>query len=147
MAAAPTREKPKRPATVMVVEPDVLVRTPIAEYLRDCGYRVVEGVVPTDVWKLLGEGIAIDIVLAGVQLTGEGEGFALARLLRAHRPEIDVILTSSVAKAVEKASDLCDDGPLAQPYHPDELVRRIERLLRERRRSGRGPEATRRAAF
>lgn len=147
MAAAPTRETPERPAIVMVVEPDVLVRTPIAEYLRDCGYRVVEGVASTDVWKLLGDGVAIDVVLASVGLAGESDGFALASLLRAHRPEIHVILTSSVVKAVEKASDLCDDGPLKQPYHPDEVVRRIENLLRERGRSGGGPEATRRAAF
>ena len=27
---------------VMVVEPDVLVRMTVADYLRECGYRVVE---------------------------------------------------------------------------------------------------------
>ena len=29
--------------TILVVEPDILVRTTIAEYLRDCGYTVLEG--------------------------------------------------------------------------------------------------------
>ena len=28
--------------TVLLAEGDVLVRMPIAEYLRDCGYKVVE---------------------------------------------------------------------------------------------------------
>ena len=27
---------------ILMVEPDVLVRQPIAEYLRECGYKVVE---------------------------------------------------------------------------------------------------------
>lgn len=30
--------------TILVVEPDILVRMVIADYLRDCGYKVVEGV-------------------------------------------------------------------------------------------------------
>jgi hypothetical protein len=49
-------------------------------------------------------------------------------------PSIDVILTSGVAKAAEKAGDLCDEGPLEKPYHPQEVVRRIN-ILRERRRT------------
>ena len=39
--------------TVMVVEPDVLVRMTVADYLRDCGYIVIEGVAAGDVWKVL----------------------------------------------------------------------------------------------
>jgi DNA-binding response OmpR family regulator len=31
-----------RAATVLIVEQDVLVRHPLAEYLRERGYRVVE---------------------------------------------------------------------------------------------------------
>ena len=30
--------------TILVIEPDILVRMVIADYLRDCGYKVVEGV-------------------------------------------------------------------------------------------------------
>jgi hypothetical protein len=45
-----------------------------------------------------------------------------------------VILTSGVAKAADKAGDLCDEGPLAKPYHPQDVVRRIN-LLREGRRT------------
>ena len=31
------------PATLLLVEPDVLVRFAIADYLRECGYKVLEG--------------------------------------------------------------------------------------------------------
>jgi CheY-like chemotaxis protein len=37
-------EKPEALETILVVEDDVLIRMPIAQYLRDCSYRVVEAV-------------------------------------------------------------------------------------------------------
>jgi hypothetical protein len=40
--------------TVLVIEPDIIVRMAIADYLRDCGYKVVEGVTNNDVrWRSL----------------------------------------------------------------------------------------------
>jgi hypothetical protein len=40
--------------TILVVEPDILVRTIIAEYLRNCGYKVLEGATAQDVITVLG---------------------------------------------------------------------------------------------
>jgi CheY-like chemotaxis protein len=102
--------------TIFVVEPDILVRMVIANYLRDCGYKVVEGVNADDVLAVLGAGRKIDIVLLEVQLAGSIDGFGLARQVREDHPDMDVILTSKVRKAADKAGDLCDDGPLEKPY-------------------------------
>jgi CheY-like chemotaxis protein len=121
-------------ATVLVVEPDILVRMVIADYVRDCGYKVVEGVNADEALAVLGAGTKIDVILTEVQLSGSRDGFGLARQIREDHPEIDVILTSGVARAADKAGDLCDDGPLEKPYHPQDVVRRIN-LLRERRRT------------
>jgi CheY-like chemotaxis protein len=125
-------------ATVLVVEPDILVRMVIIDYVRDCGYKVVEGVNADEALAVLGAGTKIDVILTEVQLSGSRDGFGLARQIREDHPEIDVILTSGVARAADKAGDLCDDGPLEKPYHPQELVRRIN-LLRERRRTSLKP--------
>jgi CheY-like chemotaxis protein len=125
-------------ATVLVVEPDILVRMVIADYLRDCGYKVVEGVNADEALAVLGAGTKIDVILTEVQLSGSLDGFGLARQIREDHPEIDVILTSGVARAADKAGDLCDDGPLEKPYHPQDVVRRIN-LLRERRRTSLKP--------
>jgi CheY-like chemotaxis protein len=122
------------PSTLLVVEPDILVRMVIASYLRDCGYRVLEGVTAADVMAVLGSGQKIDVVFSEVRLRGRMDGFGLARWVREHHPGVDVILTSGTARAAERASDFCDDGPLEKPYHPQEVVRRIN-LLRERRRT------------
>ena len=122
------------PSTILVVEPDILVRMVIASYLRECGYRVLEGVTAADVTTVLGSGQTIDVVLSEVRLRGKMDGFGLARWVREHHPGVDVILTSGAARAADKAKDLCDDGPLEKPYEPQEVVRRIN-LLRERQRT------------
>jgi DNA-binding response OmpR family regulator len=106
----------------------------IADYLRGCGYKVFEGVTADDVVTVLGTEHKIDIVLVEVLLTGSMDGFALAQWLREKHPAVDVVLTSGIAKAAEQAADLCDEGPLEKPYHPQEMVRRIN-ILRERRRT------------
>jgi CheY-like chemotaxis protein len=125
-------------SVIIVVEPDILARMVIADYLRDCGYKVVEGVDADDVLAVLEAGRKIDVIMAEVRLAGSLDGFGLARQIREDHPEIDVILTSGVARAADKAGDLCDDGPLEKPYHPQEVVRRIN-LLRERRRTSLKP--------
>jgi CheY-like chemotaxis protein len=133
MADPQPPDKPP-PATVLLVEPDVLVRFAIADYLRECGYKVLEAMSGDEVRVVLQSGRRIDVVFTEVQLGGGMDGFALAQWVRDHYPDIDVVLTSGVAKAAEKAGDLCDEGPLEKPYHPQEVVRRINRL-RERRRT------------
>jgi CheY-like chemotaxis protein len=139
------------PSTVLVVESDILVRMSIAEYLRGCGYKVIEGVTADDVLAVLESGQKIDVIFAEVQPSGDRrrrrprsatplrgrprsmDGFGLAQWVRENHPDIDVILTSGIARAAEKAGDLCDDGPLEKPYHPQEVVRRINLLLERRR--------------
>jgi DNA-binding response OmpR family regulator len=106
----------------------------IADYLRECGYRVIEGATANDVMTVLGARQQIDVIFTEVQLGGSIDGFSLARWVREKHPGVEVILTSGIAKAAEQAADLCDDGPLEKPYHPREVMRRINILL-ERRRS------------
>jgi DNA-binding response OmpR family regulator len=120
--------------TIMVVEPDVLVRMAVSDFLRECGFRVIEGVRADDVWAVLDSQTPIDIVFAEVHLSYEAEGFSLAKKLRQTRSNIDVILTSGIVDAAEKSSDLCGQGPVKKPYHPQQVMDRIHLLL-ERRRS------------
>jgi DNA-binding response OmpR family regulator len=124
----------KEPLTIIVIEPDVLIRMTIAQFLRECGYRVIEGTDARDVWTVLDSGAQVDIVLAEVRLAGEADGFSLARKLRQTHAGIDVILTSSVTGVAEKSQELCDEGPIGKPYHPQDVLGRIHLLL-ERRRS------------
>ena len=64
------------PSTILVVEPDILVRMVIADYLRNCGYKVFEGVTADDVVTVLGSQQKIDVIFAEVQLSGSMDGEA-----------------------------------------------------------------------
>jgi DNA-binding response OmpR family regulator len=123
----------------MVIEPEVLVRMSIADYLRECGYQVIEAAEATDVWSVLDAKVALDVVFAEVKLPGDTDGFALARRLRQTHPQIDVILTSGVATAAEKSQELCEQGPINKPYRAEEVSTRIKVLL-ERRRAAAQPK-------
>ena len=119
---------------VMVIEPEVLIRMTVAAYLRECGYKVIEGVVAADVWTVLEAVVRLDVVFCEVQLPGGTDGFSLARRLRQTHPMIDVILTSGVAGAAEKSKDLCEEGPMEKPYQATDVAARI-RVLLERRKA------------
>ncbi len=120
-------------AVVMVLEPDVLLRTTIAQFLRECGYRVIEGVVAQDVYAVLDSGARLDVVFAEVRLAGNIDGFKLAKGLRQTHAHIDVILTSGIQSAADKSEDLCEDGPIEKPYHSQDVHSRIKKLLERRR--------------
>lgn len=117
----------------MVLEPEILVRMTIAEFLRDCGYQVIEGTVPDDLWSVIKSGNRLDVVLTEVRLTKDGDGFELAKRLRQNHPGIDVLLTSSVPDAADKAKNLCEDGPIKKPYRSEEVANRIKLLIERRR--------------
>ena len=115
--------------TVLVVEDELLIREVIADYLQDCGFRVVEAGNADDAIKMLRTDVRIDVVFSDVQMPGSLDGFGLARWLRREQPNVRIILTSGRARATA-ASELCADGPLmAKPYRHDDVERRIRSLL------------------
>jgi DNA-binding response OmpR family regulator len=125
---------------IMVLESEVIVRTAIAEFLRECGYKVIEGITAIDLWAIVDAKVKLDIVFSEVNLPGETDGFTVARRIRQTYPEIDVILTSSVEGAAEKIQDLCDEGPLKKPYRAEDVAARIHLLLERRRSATRKPK-------
>lgn len=126
-------------AWLLLVEPDLMIRHPLAEYLRECGYRVAEAGDSDEALVLLSAPRpAIDLVLCDIQTPGKVDGFGLAKWVREHAPQVRVILAGTVAKAAEKAGDICEEGPvLAKPYDHRLLLDRIKRGLASRDQSAR----------
>ena len=120
--------------TVLVVEDDVLVRMPIAQYLRDCGYKVIEVADADEAMAvLLHSEIIVDVVFSDIEMPGSIDGFGLAKWIRDNRPGLDVLLAGTVPRAVEGAESLCEQGPIKKPYEAQTVHNHIRRLLAARK--------------
>jgi DNA-binding NtrC family response regulator len=131
---ARTTEEPgnghQRPSTVLVVEDEILIRMPVADYLRDCGYRVLEASNASEAQAMFKAGEPIEIVFSDVNMPGEMNGFGLAQWVRQEYPDVRIILTSGIANTARNAEQVCGDGPfLEKPYSYEKLAAHIKRLL------------------
>jgi len=121
---------------ILIVEEDVLVRHPLAEYLRECGYKVAEAVNADEARQLLmkgGSGIEIVMVHAASETD---RGFTLASWIQSMYSDIRVMISGTLSQSLEKAGALCEDGPmLTKPYDHKLVVAHIRRLQAARDRS------------
>jgi len=123
-----------RKQRVLIVEADILIRQPLADYLRECGYDVIETVNDDEAREFLAKGLAVvDAVLADAN---DGQvRFGLATWIRQNYPRTEVILAGTLATAAERAADLCDDGlALSKPYDHHIVLDRIRRSIAARDR-------------
>jgi DNA-binding NtrC family response regulator len=119
--------------TILVVEDDILVRMPIAQYLRDCGYKVIEASNADEAMQvLLQQETLVDVVFSDIDVPGAVDGFGLAKWIREHRPGLEVLLAGTVPRAVKSAKDLCEQGPVPKPYEAQVVHNHIRRLLAAR---------------
>jgi DNA-binding response OmpR family regulator len=121
---------------VMLIEADVLIRTPLAEYLRECGFRVAEAFNLTEARDILANApVSIDMILMDAD-SPEESGFVFAAWARTHYPGVEVILAGSIERTVTKAGDLCEEGPaLSKPYDHKFVLDEIRRRLAARERN------------
>jgi CheY-like chemotaxis protein len=119
------------PQCILVVEDEVLIRFVIADYLRECGYHVMEAANAAEAVALLEvEAAPIDLVFSDVQMPGDMDGFGLAHWVRDNRPGLPIILTSGNARTADLGEKLCEIGPIeGKPYNSAALETRMRMLL------------------
>ena len=123
--------------SVLIVDGDVISRHAIADYLRRCGYGVVEAASVDEAMKALGEPtLEIDVILCDVGAVGSQSAFALSTWVRTNRPELEVRLAGSLETVADTAAELCESGPrLARPYEPQAVIDYITQLRAARDRA------------
>ncbi len=132
MAAAAIRfpDPQERAPAILIVEDEVLIRFAIADYLRECGFKILEAGSSAEAIQLLESGAAVDLVFSDVQMPGEMDGFGLSKWIRANRPKLQVILTSGDSSKSAKARELCEKEPFfAKPYDVAKVVAHIRNTL------------------
>lgn len=123
-------------ACILLVESDILIRGPLAAFLRECGYRVIEAANGDEARQFFASENSIDVVLADADGSDDGGGFALASWVRAHHPGVEITLAGTLSKSVESARDLCREGPAVnKPYDHHAIHEHIKQLLAARARN------------
>jgi len=126
--------KPANIKTILVLDDDVLVRMPVVQFLRDCGYHVVEATSTDEAIAILqNTNTPVDVVLSEIDIPGSMDGFGFAQWARSVRPELQILLAGTTERTVRNAAELSEVGPtLKRPYAHKVVLDRIKRLLAAR---------------
>jgi signal transduction histidine kinase/CheY-like chemotaxis protein len=127
-SASPAPPQPRR-VTVLVVEDDALIRLSTGEFLRDCGYEVLEaGHGEAALGLLASHDVAVLLTDYGLPGMNGGE---LLQQARARKPGLPAILITGRSREAIEASGLLSDQVLVleKPYELEALRHMIERLL------------------
>lgn len=120
-------------ASVLLLDDEVLVRMEIAEYLRKCGYLVIEAASIEEAKAFIHARKAVDIVLVGMHSITDG--FDFSSWVRRQEPKLQIMMAGSLPATAQAAAKLCDEGPtLSRPYQPEHVVDRIKQMLASRER-------------
>jgi CheY-like chemotaxis protein len=123
----PGKAPKHRPATVLVVEDNVLVRLDVAARLRDAGYRVIETASAEEARTAVETREPVALVFADINLPGTWQGTDLAAWLHTNFSAVKVILTSSAFHTLTGLKGC--DGFLSQPYLAEEVVASVKKLV------------------
>lgn len=120
-------------AVILYIEDDREIGSWTSRHLQECGYAV-KWLQSGD--KALEEAPGCGLVILDVMLPGL-DGFTVGQRLKKAEPGILILMLSARTAIDDKLAGLqFADDYLTKPFHPDELVARIEVLLR---RSGAHP--------
>lgn len=106
-----------RPARILVVEDEPIVRFLIADALRDAGLSVIEAATADEAWHMLATGNIVNLVFTDHRMPGSMTGAELAAKIKARWPDIPVVMTSGDFDGSGFSERL-----FRKPYSIDEVV-------------------------
>lgn len=123
---------------VLLIEGDIVARFPLAQYLRQCGFVVVEA-VDADEAKVALKTPAMKIEVVIADMASEGVDFSLRHWARTENLDVRILLAPTLDRLVEHAGVLCNQGPArAKPYEHHLLRDQIRQAMARRERALRG---------
>lgn len=116
-------------AHLLVVEDDGEMRTLIAKFLRQNGYRVSGARDGREMWETLANA-QVDLILLDVMLPGQS-GLDLTRALRA-KTQVPIIMVTARGDETDRVLglELGADDYIPKPFSRPELLARIRAVLR-----------------
>ena len=114
---------------LLVIDDDTRLRDLLQRYLSEQGFRVTTATDTTDARAKL-RSLAFDLLIVDIMMPGES-GLSLTRTLRAES-QVPILLLTAMSKAGDRIEGLSSgaDDYLSKPFEPQELVLRINAILR-----------------
>ena len=118
---------------VLVIDDEPTVRMLVADALGDHGYTIVEAGDGAEGLRLLQSSTRVDLLITDVGLPGGLNGRQVADAAWAARPDLKVLFITGYAEnAVLNHGHLAHGMQvLTKPFTIDDLVRRVDRVLRD----------------
>ena len=120
----PALAEPGTPLHLLLVEDDDAVAELTAEMLRHLGHRVTRVASAPAAMRALAEGLAVELVLTDVVMTGGPDGLELAKQLGAEHPGLPILLYSGYGGAPARVA-AAGLPLLRKPYSLEELRRAL----------------------
>jgi two-component system, OmpR family, phosphate regulon response regulator OmpR len=126
-------ETTARARHLLIVDDDDRIRELLKEYLARAGFRVTAAAGGAPARKLI-EGFTFDLAVLDVMMPGE-DGFALTKWLREQRGpagRTPILMLTARGESEDRIEGLRlgADDYLPKPFEPEELLLRIEAILR-----------------
>jgi CheY-like chemotaxis protein len=122
--------RPKRSASILIIEDDELLRPVVARVLRRNGYEVIEAASGTQAEeRALAHGLAFDLLLVDVGLP-DLSGPEVVERFKQRWPAVKVLFVSGFGRTALAERGLVP-GPqlLEKPFSPTALLERVEAML------------------
>lgn len=133
-------QPPPQGRHLLVVDDDDRIRELLKEYLARAGFRVTTAADAARARKLM-QTLDFDLAVFDVMMPGE-DGLSLSRWVRSRGPTPVLILTAR-GEATDRIAGLSTgaDDYLPKPFEPQELLLRIEAILRRAQSAPATPRA------
>ena len=123
----------ERTPVVLVVDDEPLLRMMVADFLQECGFKVLEAASADEAVEILSSAmLTVDVLFSDIRLPGNMNGFALAKWTRAHHPSVAILLCSGDTKKADVAHELCEDAPFfSKPYDLNLVLTQIRQSMKK----------------
>ncbi len=117
-------------AHILIVDDDKRIRELLRSYLVDNGFMISLAASAADARERM-RGVIFDLIILDVMMPGE-TGLSLASDLRSNAVAVPILMLSALAEIQHRIAGLTTgvDDYLSKPFEPQELLLRIQSLLR-----------------
>jgi len=116
------------PATVLLVEDEVLISHLVADWLGEHGFAVHEVADADAALRYIDDGGAVDVLFTDINLPGSMNGTELAVKVRERRPELPVVYTSGRYSHLGCDRLVPHSVFVTKPYDPDDICSLLRQL-------------------